>query len=165
MTTLRADLVARQTATVEQLCRTAAGALRKERDAVYRRLLDRQMADREQLADRQERGLTSPHLWAAPQPSDAPPIASARPAKGKGSRAAANPSRGTGFHWTHRGGLAPQQRSAARWLDRAVERLSRAGPERHPAPANKLAEARERLRRKEPSKARPGIAMATEPDG
>lgn len=59
---VRADLVARQTAVYEERREAAAAELRAARDREYSLLKDEQKQQRAELADRQERGLTSPHL-------------------------------------------------------------------------------------------------------
>lgn len=59
---VRADLVARQTAVYEERREAAAAELRAARDREYGLLKEEQAQQRADLANRQERGLTSPHL-------------------------------------------------------------------------------------------------------
>jgi hypothetical protein len=165
---VKADLVARQSATLHAHCVGAARHLRQQRDASYRELLDLQKEHRTELIDRQERGLTSPHLWTKPV-SVVDGSASARtelapeaePAHERG-----HIDRSAGLSWTGRAGMVAQQRAAMRWHDRAIARANRDPPPRDPAPANPLAAAAAaRLNRKEGGKKEAGVAMGVEPDG
>lgn len=164
---LRADLLARQGATLDARCMVAVAELRKDRDAFYRALLDGQKNDRAELADRQERGLSSPHLSNANSGSatDLIPTEQAGATVEEARRRAAAEEGSGGLHWTHRGGMVAQQHSARRWLDRAADRLGRSAPEEKAAPRSPLATAADRLTRKEPGKKESGVRMAIEPDG
>lgn len=59
---IRAGLIARQKEVLDERREAAAGAVRAVRDKEYRALLDAQKEQRADLIDRQELGLSSPHL-------------------------------------------------------------------------------------------------------
>jgi hypothetical protein len=145
---------------MDERCFTAMAELRWQRDQVHRALLDRQKANRAELVDRQERGLTSPHLWAE---RDLVPGTTFRGPEEEAARRMRRAEPGTGLHWTERQGMVAQQRSAMRWLDRANERLNREALPRGPEPPSRLAAAAERLNRKETGKRE--ASLGVEPDG
>jgi hypothetical protein len=66
---IRAGLIARQKEVLEERREAAAAELRAARDQEYRELLDAQKEQRGELIDRQERGLSSPHLLAQAYPA------------------------------------------------------------------------------------------------
>jgi Relaxase/Mobilisation nuclease domain len=163
---VKADLVARQSATLRANCVGAARQLRQQRDASYRELLDRHKEHRTELINRQERGLTSPHLWTkpasvvgglAPGKTELSPEAEAARERGG--------DRGPGLNWTGRAGLVAQQRAAMRWHDRVIAHANRDPPPRGPAPANPLAAAAAARLNREGGKKETGVAIGVEPDG
>jgi hypothetical protein len=154
---LRADLVDRQSASLDDRRKSAAEELRARRDADYRALLDRQQQERAQLLDRQERGLRSPDLWARRKPSpEAAPASDTAAGEDAHRKPRANSrivSEAPAL-WTDDAGMVAQQRSAMRWLKRAEDRIDRA-PQRHGSdPPDWLAMAR--MRAAERQRARSG---------
>jgi hypothetical protein len=72
LSAVRAGLIARQKAVLEERREPVMTALRAERDREYRVLLDAQKEQRGELIDRQDRGLSSPRLLDRAHPSEAP---------------------------------------------------------------------------------------------
>lgn len=66
---MRAELIARQNAVIAERREAAAAELRAARDLDYRAVLDVQKQERAELIERQERGLSSPHLLEQAYPT------------------------------------------------------------------------------------------------
>ena len=159
---VKEDLLKRQNAAVGAVCAAATTSLRKERDQTYKTLLERHKAERAELANRQEKGLRSPHLIGS---GGLVGVAHANLSDGlTTSDAARSIETHAPQRWTQRAGMSAQQRSARRWLDRAISRL-----EERPVPRNArdgpLARAGERISRKEQTAQKTGPALGIEPDG
>jgi hypothetical protein len=123
---LRDDLVARQRATLTARIAEAALELRQHRDTSYRAILERQKWTRHELTERQGRGLQSPALFEAANDAHGDPVhrASAHQVL-NATRDVAMRDVERGARWSVRGTMPAQQRSAARWHERAQERLSK----------------------------------------
>jgi hypothetical protein len=134
LTAMRTALLARQSATLQDKCRTAALKLRAQRDVYYKDVLSRQKDHRAELAERQSAGATSSDLLLG-QAHRSPP--------GHAPAPVSRP-REVGPLWTQRAGLVPQQKSARRWLEVARDRVARTREKEHPT--NILERERERLR-------------------
>ncbi len=162
----KSHLVEQQNVTLDHYRDAASLELRRQRDLVYRGLLDRHTEERAQLADRQERGLGSFQLWIAREAATAWTAETAQAAPPPQDQPSAQ--RGPvdiepGRPWTHRGGMAPQERAADRWLARAAARLQ---PERKqtPQPQSQLEAARARQQReKQEGKQDKGVGVEPDP--
>ena len=164
---LRANLIARQTATLDQHRDVAARTLREQRDVFYRTVLDRQKADRATLIDRQERGVTSSQLWQAQQAAAmrAETAPAAPPPQTHPSPRPDHADRYGGLAWTNRAGMVAQQRSATRWLAKASARIASTPPQQQePAPRSQLAAAEARQKQPDKRARETGKSVSAEPD-
>lgn len=144
---VRAAIADRQTVSLTESAKRAAQDLRHARDDAYRALLEGQKVARAELIDWQEQGFISPHL-VQPIPgratSETAQAASPPPATAP-SPSVPSP---TAPAWAAQAGMVAQQRSANRWLDRAVDRLARAAVAPQPESGRgRLAAAHERLQK------------------
>lgn len=137
--TIRSGLIARQSATLQETCRTAALSLKAERDTYYKDVLRQQKEARAELADRQAQDNMSPELLAPREPGLAPGDVRTLPPP---ARERIRP----GIQWTPRPGLVPQQKSARRWLDYAKDRIARGRSKVAPNATSVLQRERDRLR-------------------
>jgi len=71
---LKAEILAEQKATTEQMRNALCGQLRQERDEEYKQLLLEQKNERTELRERQALGLTTPALLAVRYPEPADPL-------------------------------------------------------------------------------------------
>lgn len=128
---LKADLVARQNEALDARREAACALLRQERDIAYRVLLDAQKEMRSHLLDRQGKDLRSTELLhglAEDRRSEGnQALASTVPAPLPANGNRPEPwSGGWKIHplaWSANAGMAAQNASAMRWLDRVAERM------------------------------------------
>ncbi|MCW5702312.1 MAG: relaxase/mobilization nuclease domain-containing protein [Bradyrhizobium sp.] len=121
------DLIARQSDILREGIDLACGELRKERDAAYREMLDRQKEARADLRERQAENVPADKQLAAMAQEQARRLGPTwaqlyaertreRKEPGPGLPAEKAP------RWTERGSMAAQQGSAVRWINRAAAR-------------------------------------------
>lgn len=153
---LRAGLVARQKATLQDRCREAGLSLRANRDEFYKSLLTEQQRQRKDLVERQEQGLKSPHLAKGRD---------VQPAKADASRLEPLWHQPRTPGWTARGGMVAQQRAASRWASRAIDRLERGHARPEAGDLSRRREMRAGLRRSHRTKEAVTDSLGIEPDG
>lgn len=147
---VRAAIADRQTVSLGERARTAAQDLRHARDDAYRALLDGQKAARAELIDRQEQGFISPHL-VQPSPGRATPEIAQEASPPPATVPPPSVPSPTAPAWAAQAGMVAQQRSANRWLDRAVGRLAQAAVAPQPESGrSRLATAHKRLQGETP---------------